>query len=84
MRYRSGPLEFISDTPCIRRGPHLPDVRDGDVHGEFAIDIPCPFDRNLPTPDRNPQRMHDPLECGAPPTMRCQRLTAETSPGVRA
>jgi len=85
MRDRSGPLEFISDTLCISHDPRLLDVRDGDVHGEFSIDIPCPFDRNLPTPDCNPQRLHDPLECGTLPTMRCQRLTAETSfPGVRA
>ncbi len=85
MRDRSGPLEFISNTQCISRGPRLLDVRDVDVHGEFAIDIPCPFDRHLPTPDRNLQRLHDPLECGTPPTMQRRWLTAETSfPGVRA
>jgi len=85
MQDRSGPLEFISDTLCISRGPCLLDVGGGDVHGEFAIDVPCPFDRNLPTPDRNLQRLHDPLERGPPPTVRCRRLTAATSfPGVRA
>ena len=85
MQDRSGPLEYISDTLCIRRGPCLLDVRDGDVHGKFAIDIPRPFDRNLGTPARKPQRPHDPLERGPPPTVRSRWSTPDRSTtGVRA